>query len=64
MCTERDVRLMTHGADMIHDEAFGRAAQPPAYAYGSDAGRVSRPRPPVRRERRQSGDRYPCSRGT
>jgi hypothetical protein len=64
VCTERAVKLMTHATDTIHDEALGRAAQPPASDDGHGAVRVSRPRPIVRRDRCQAGDRYPCSRGT
>jgi hypothetical protein len=35
--TEREVRLITHYADMISDEALGLAAQQAVSDYGTDA---------------------------
>jgi len=37
MLTEREVRLITHYADMIRDEAMGLAAQQAVSDYGADA---------------------------
>jgi hypothetical protein len=39
MLTEREVRLITHYADMISDEALGLAAQQAVSDYGTDADR-------------------------
>jgi hypothetical protein len=39
MLTEREVRLITHYADMIRDEAMGLAAQQAVSDYGTDADR-------------------------
>jgi hypothetical protein len=39
MLTEREVRLITHYADMIRDEAMGLAAQQAVADYGVDADR-------------------------
>jgi hypothetical protein len=39
MLTEREVRLITHYADMIRDAAMGLAAQQAVSDYGADADR-------------------------
>ena len=39
MLTEREVRLITHYADMLRDEAMGIAAQQAVSDYGTDADR-------------------------
>jgi hypothetical protein len=40
MLTEREIRLITHYADMIRDEAMGLAAQQAVSDYGADADRA------------------------
>jgi hypothetical protein len=40
MLTEREIRLITHYADLISDEAMGLAAQEAVFHYGTDADQV------------------------
>ncbi len=57
MLTAREIRLITHYADMIRDEALGLAAQQAVSDYGTDADRVNPTLQIVLRELREAGYR-------
>jgi hypothetical protein len=57
MLTEREVRLITHYADLIRDEAMGLAAQQAVSDYGADADLHNPAIHTVLRELRQEGYR-------
>jgi hypothetical protein len=57
MLTEREVRLITHYADMIPDEAMGLAAQQAVSDYGADADQINPTIQIVLRELRKEGYR-------
>jgi hypothetical protein len=57
MLTEREVRLITHYADLIRNEAMGLAAQEAVSEYGTDADRYHPAIQTVLRELRQEGYR-------
>jgi hypothetical protein len=60
MLTEREIRLITHYADMIRDEALGLAAQHAVSDYGTDADRANPSIQTVLRELREAGYRSPA----
>ena len=57
MLTEREMRLITHYADMIRDEALGCAAQQAVSAYGINADRANPTIQTVLRELHEAGYR-------
>jgi hypothetical protein len=57
MLTEREMRLITHYADMIRDEALGCAAQQAVSDYGTHADRANPTIQAVLRELYEAGYR-------
>jgi len=57
MLTEREMRLITHYADMIRDAALGVAAQQAVSAYGAHAHRANPTLQTVLRELSAAGYR-------
>jgi hypothetical protein len=57
MLSEREMRLITHYADMIRDEALGFAAQQAVSDYGTNADRANPTIQTVLRELYEAGYR-------